>query len=71
MIRTKDTLIQTLQGGAHVRETRIHEPVDKSVWVIAETGETVSLTALKAVKGSLSPLTDGLFGEAQTYAWAG
>lgn len=71
MIRTKEALEARLMGGSHLRETRVHEPEDKSVWCIAETGESVHGQAVNLCrsKGILRPLTDGLFGEAQTYGF--
>lgn len=55
--------------GGHLRVTRIHMPEEKSVWSVAETGETVHGTAVRLTRENLKPLSDGLFGEAQTYAW--
>lgn len=71
MIRTKEALEARLRAGSHLRETRIHEPEDKSVWNIAETGEAVHGQAVNLcrAKGILCPLEDGLFGEAQTFGF--
>lgn len=70
MILTADALERHLRSGGMIRETRLHEPEEKSVWNAADTGEGIHGTALRMVRqrGLLKPLADGLFGEAQTYA---
>jgi hypothetical protein len=72
MIRTQDALEARLRSGSRLRETRVHEPEDRSIWCIAETGETVHGQAVNLCRGRglLRPLADGLFGEAQTYELA-
>lgn len=70
MIRTKDALERTLKGGAHICETRIHEPESKSLWFVSETGESVHGGAVRSLRDNLRSLPDGLFGEGQTYEWA-
>jgi len=69
MIRTKDALISEMDKGRFVRETRLHEPEDKSVWNMADTGEAVhgQAVSLTKIARGFEPLADGLFGEAQTY----
>lgn len=69
MIRTYDALLSRLQSGACIRETRVHEPEDKSIWAIATTDQAVHGQAVRKAfqEGALRPLPDGLFGEAQTY----
>jgi hypothetical protein len=71
MIRSKEALERVLIGGGHLRETRIHEPESKVIWTVAETGETVNGAAVRLTKEKLRPMADGLFGDAQTYGWAG
>jgi hypothetical protein len=72
VIRTQQALEARLRDGFHIRETRVHEPEDKSVWCIAETGESVHGQAVNLIRAKdlLAPLCDGLFGEAQTYGLA-
>lgn len=70
MIRTQEALEARLRSGSMIRETRVHEPEEKSIWNVVETGESVHGQAVRLVRtrGLLKPLADGLFGEAQTYA---
>jgi hypothetical protein len=71
VIRTKEQLESYLKSGGAIRETRIHEPESKAVWT-AVSGENVhgqAVTSLMRGK-KLRGLSDGLFGDAQTYEWA-
>jgi len=53
-----------------LRETRIHEPDDKTIWT-TNAGETVHGQAVRRARaqGWLKPLPDGLFGDAQSYVY--
>lgn len=62
----------TSNGGGAIRETRIHEPEEKTIWSKADTGESVHGQAVAQARKRelLKPLNDGLFGDAQTYVLA-
>jgi hypothetical protein len=73
MIRSRERLEQVLSAGSAIRREFLHDPEPRTIWSVAETGETIRAPAANwfLQNQKLEPLEDGLFpGESQTFVAA-
>lgn len=72
-ILAREKVIKALKGGDRIMVT--HPSPDKAsdrmAYTLVEAGRSVGARTFSALRHNLAPMSDGLFGDSQTYGWGG